>query len=476
MPRTIAGFVTCLLLAITLAGCAGGDGSADEGAIGTVTLPTGEVISADAGVVTGTVISDTGSPLPDAAVFLAGTSFRQSTGADGGFRFVNVTADTYILRVEASNFRVFEETVDVLAGQIVHRNVTMLPADSRGAGYRPHIHDYWGEQTEITIMDESVDLRELDGDAFLFTFGGAWDQYVAPIYWANVRNGEYRIPLPEDVEPPALVYPGAERVEVTFRWDDSPPMPPTYALWYAPANDNSFVELEEHGTDEPWTIDVLPGMADNGHQTVSLWEFLLVTGNDAREAPDYRPAAVTETIQVTIKVYKGDEVPLEPPHPEFWSEGDELLLRDHGDNPIEREINCVFCGHPVMYLRDGAIVPPGTGKLLVELDWSYSQADGSALDQDYELYWNTGQYDPDDRPRSEWDTSTATSKDGSFKTWEIEVEKADTDAFYQKKSMWRFGIVQSGSDPDGYPLPDHFRAREFTLKVTAVRAAGASIF
>ncbi|MDB4889619.1 MAG: TonB-dependent outer membrane protein SusC/RagA, partial [Gemmatimonadetes bacterium] len=98
-------------------------------AIITLILP---LVSAQAqqgtGVVSGTVTSDVGAPVPGAQLSIANLRIGTVTGDDGRYTLTRVPAGTYVLRVSRLGFRAGQQTISVTAGQTTTANVTLTAA------------------------------------------------------------------------------------------------------------------------------------------------------------------------------------------------------------------------------------------------------------------------------------------------------------------------------------------------------------
>lgn len=456
-----------VLVLVGLAGCSGDAPPAP--AVDDVDLGDGNVVAAGMAILQGTVFSDAGLTVPDARVFLPGTGFDAATAADGRFRFENVSAGGHTLRVEADGFQVHERDVTLQPASVLDVNVTLLPSAQLGGGYRPHVHDYWRGQSEVTLLDAELDLTKMRVGTTMADASEEFNYFSAAVLYANKRFPKYLIPLPETEDTPALVYPGTKEVQVTFTWNDAPPMPPEYALAYAPANDNSETELERQTSGGTWTIPVTPEMTDNGHQIYTLWEFYIVPVNEVTEAPDYRPSFVTEPIHVTIKVIRGDEPFPEPPHPTFWAGSDTYWVRTFDNGTYSSTGTGVFVSDPKFQPAKERIVPPGTGRLSVVLKWTFDHP--TPLAPKYDLYYHGASVSPAwQGPVADWPKATLVEEGDSQRVFEIEVAPGETDGYYQSKSGWRFAARPEGHSPDER-TPDQNMARRITIQIDAHRDA-----
>jgi TonB-linked SusC/RagA family outer membrane protein len=80
---------------------------------------------APTGTVSGRIIADNNQPLAGAQVSLRGTGLGTRTGDNGRYTIVNVPAGPYRLRAQMLGHRPVEDSITVIAGQTVTRDVTM---------------------------------------------------------------------------------------------------------------------------------------------------------------------------------------------------------------------------------------------------------------------------------------------------------------------------------------------------------------
>lgn len=466
--------LAALGLALLLSGCFGG-GATDEPIeepVGTVEVEPGLVVSADAGVVRGTVIDDAGFPIRGARASLLGRDHFGDTGTDGGFEFVNVTAGAHELSVQAQSFQAFQREVVVTAANVTEVTVQMVPQAGAGAGYRPHVHDLWGERTEVVIMDADVDLRE----GHPRTTSG----YNKPIYPVTRgvsgpnQNQTFDIPFAQTPgDDPAIVFPGTKEVRVTFRWDSDEVSLSDLGFGYEPADTSDITWLAPKASGEAWTIPVTQRMADSGHQQFSLWRFYAYAANQLT-ASDWEPGYILGPIHVEVVLVKG-ELYLEPIHEDFWQGQDSLVLRPLSE-PYTVGICCnVRDAQAGIPFSEGMIVPPGTTQMRIDFLWSYDDAaNGTPADQDYTLTWRTPAQNPHETFVTEFQSAEPVmgSKEEHRYVWILDIAPGETDAFYQSKTLWQFEPWRSAFPEDG-PHVDRNMVT-LNMQVTVYRDGGGA--
>src|SRR5918999_1281920 len=95
-------------------------------ALAAVVSATGSLTAqTSTGTVSGRVVADNSQPLVGAQVSLRGTGLGTRTGDNGRYTLVNVPAGQYRLRAQMLGHRPVEDTLTVVAGQTVTRDVTM---------------------------------------------------------------------------------------------------------------------------------------------------------------------------------------------------------------------------------------------------------------------------------------------------------------------------------------------------------------
>ncbi|HEX2066492.1 MAG TPA: carboxypeptidase-like regulatory domain-containing protein [Candidatus Thermoplasmatota archaeon] len=99
-----------VVLAISLAGCGGKDGTPTGGA------PTGP-LDPTRGAIAGLVIDDVYRPVPGALVLLQPVGLTATSDRSGQFAFTDLEPGAYVLKVQADGHAAAPKTVEVVAGQ-----------------------------------------------------------------------------------------------------------------------------------------------------------------------------------------------------------------------------------------------------------------------------------------------------------------------------------------------------------------------
>lgn len=432
--------VTGILLAlittlVVLAGCA--EQAAPDTTVTTVEVEPGLVVAAGHGVLRGSVFDDQGRGLPDARVSLLRTQFFAATDDKGAFEFQNVTAGTHSLVATATGFQQAFQEVVVPDGGIANATIQLLPDEERGSGYRPHTHDFWGEKTTYRLLDSSIDLSEPPA-------GSPYPDAYWMVHHAVIRptqNTSYWfVPLRESPESgPPIVLPGTKEMTMTLHWTTST-LDELGVCYQAVAGKRTC--LGPHASGEPWTIRVTPDMADSGHQAFSLWRIELY---HRPMTATMTPVIATGNVDVVIDLAKGN-LPLDPPHEDFWANGNERLVADE-----EIRIATICCSnHPGLVPEE--LVPPGTTRIRIEHTWRFEGTGAGPLDFDYRILVRTADMNPQTTGISDYHEPEAAAGSAAefFRTYEFPVEEVQTDAFYQGRSNWHFVMWNPTFDKDSY--------------------------
>ncbi|MBI2078965.1 MAG: hypothetical protein HYT80_11450 [Euryarchaeota archaeon] len=323
----------------------------------------------------------------------------------------------------------------------------------------------------VDIMDHDMDLRQNTGQ--VGGAGGTQTQRTISGVTYSLQNtttdsNKFRIRLPGEGDPPALIFPGTKEIKVKITW--AAPAFTGYKVgigWRLPGlTQHTWLARQVSGS--TWTIGVTPDMWDSGHQWYTLWEFYVYTHQDpAADGTNFRPGIITGNIHVKITVVKGEILP-EPPHPKFWESGDTIEVSTH-ENVIDcsqysyRLIERDYCR---LYLRNGPrIIPPGTGKLRIEMKWNYGTYEGTPT-SDLIAVYKPSNMNPWTTPVNEFLPASCTGT-GQTRLCEITVKPGEADAYYQKSSSWYFTYAVKGHHEE--TGDQEFRPFKFTMHILAIK-------
>ena len=462
------------LMAVVWAGCLTGAGtsiqanepvpSEEAPSSVTVTAAPGVVTAINKGVILGRVVDDAEIRVPGARVSLLETDLFMDTDENGEFRFENVTPRSYVLRTEATGYGAGEQTVEVRAGNVTEASVVLLPLEERGAGYRGHSHDFWGDTTEHLLLETDL---EYTGPISAGNENPYVDRVLGMAYYSNQpspSNSWCKIPFKDMGDGPEIVLPGTKEARVTITWQN--PQGSTLekmGLGYTTAISGTFVHLTKQAPGTPFVIPVKPEEADSGHQRYSLWNFYLEPQNSVANAPADKPAVSPGTFHVKIVLVKAEgPLPVDPPHENRWGTNTTLTVRQR-DPGLTASLN----SRPTIRLTGGNIVPPGTATLRVAFWWAYTDAaNNTPPDRDYVLTWRTADMPPQ-TTAPQFVTRAPATTASHFKLYEIPLKPTETDGFYQKISTWAFFPSVAGYEKEWYN-PDP-RARVFNVQIDAIR-------
>jgi hypothetical protein len=301
-----------------------------------------------------------------------------------------------------------------------------------------HTHDYWGDLKEYQIMDYNVGMGPGGVCVGYLTFAcSGGDQFI-----------KFRSPDDESL-PPNNVWPGTGKMLITVDFSGTVVEPmklgvsiPKRSSWDAnlftvdkPTQTFVIDDLQENNTDPP-------------HFRGSGWSFRVQSSKDT-VATGFSLYQGAMKIKVTI-VRADRELPLDPPHPDFWGGQTQIRLVDDTSfcHFVKASATTYTFGSSTQgYLPPSkcgiSVAPPknstvflGTGKMRVELSWTNAYpgqskpalevcAAGGSCINTYSIYW---------RP-------FVTTDNANSRIYEFEVRPDQWDAAYQTTSEWRFRWV-----------------------------------
>jgi hypothetical protein len=401
-----------------------GAGSANDGGVADAAPGNGEI--------RGKILDDAGLPIRNALVSLLETEFSTKTDQNGSFRFANVTPGVKTLRIVATDYRVYEGKAEVRADRVTLMTVTLVPLSDRGPGYQQHLHDYWGANKELLLMDTQVHWSK--GGTFAQNYGAAGEALTA-YYQPNNGNWWHYFAIPNRADSlPPIVLPGTESIRITITWTKANADVDAFILAYKPANTGTYKEMPAVASGVERTLTITAEEADNGHQLFSLWQFRI------KPAPRTTPMTIPGPIQVKMVQVKG-LVPVEPAHEDFWNGTDTLVLRNFTATHRVSTNSIGGCAEyaQVTPLEKGKLVPPGTNRLAMRFEWRYSDATlaGTPADGEMKLFWKPANLRPD-TPYDQFHSAEPKKLGARSHLYDIQVNASQTDAFYQKNSNWVF--------------------------------------
>lgn len=459
-----------MMLLLLGAGCVGADPpkpAATTEATDLVEPSPGVQIRSDRGAIQGVVFDDKAFPVKGARVSLLGTDYFMDTDPNGEFLFVNLTIGSFDIAANVEYFQAYNAKVDVVAGNVTRHDIQLVPVEDAGAGYRPHIHDYWLGLNERTIMDRDVDFRDVQKGS---EFGGPPYNYVV---WGAAYpsiNTTMSLDVPSTPEDPRLIYPATREIIVSITWDVTKSTVQSVGLEYVTANG----KLGKFGRQaSPATFKIAVNaaeMTDRGHQWFTLWDFRVYMGTTTttgeNQGANTRPALLYGAFHASIKVVRGELLP-EPPHVDHWKGQGQKVLLNYTTVNVRSSTDVVdrtvYAGPKL-----DAIVPPGTKTLKILFAWEYDQLNGTAPAlPDQVLTWKTAADDPKLTRAEHYRTGPAKDSGPQWKRYEIDVKPADCDAFYQSRSLWKFLPATKDFERDSHDFD--LRPSKVRMQVIAVR-------
>lgn len=460
--------ILLVMATAALAGCASGpQANADD--------PTGDglggtaderVVDTDGnsptkngtGVLRGNVSNEAGAPLAGAHIAVLGTQLFSQTDAQGRFVIADVPAGEQSVRVNREGYLGFEKRVTIADGKALVLDIVLVDQSNRGAGFVEHTHNLWPETGRIMLFDGTAGYYSgpLTGGS------DTGSTYHCGGFGLNAGNC-YVVPL--ELDPFQLVPPGTDRIEVTVRWDEEAPVREVF-FHYQSAASSSWDAGTPVENGITTLVPVEPGVTDHGHQRWTLWQMKLMAYSHIAGVAATNEAWNHEMVgdfDVTVEIVKGD-LPAEPPHRDFWKDGDTLLLTEDQETTViglprtTRDPTVTSCGDTAICftLPDGVVVPPGTTRLDVRLAYS---ANTPAVNP--YLTQKVLTFRPADGPPAEatletirTDAPTEQTKGDVF--WSLPVAPEETDAFYQKRSLWLFMLANEGYERERYFIEDCF--------------------
>lgn len=501
-----------LAVGLTFSGCFSSPADPSGNAPQSAPLPLPLGADPDKGALEGEVFGGGNEPLFGVRLVLL-TEPKLETESDGNgyFVFINVTGGRFVLRAQATDYQTLEVSVNISMGRTELVRLDLLPSDP-GRGIHPH--DYWydeqgqpvssrilfNETLELPSATRPESLAESESRSKALATCSSSRGVLPPSLDLSIDTSTLSpscfLPIvPQGTGPrDGIVWPGTKELDVniTFKKGTLPPF--VKFVYYAANNTTRHYGVLVRDSPMNFTIPVQPVMTDSGHQAFTLWGFYLYVGAQGgaqgKEATLYNNDlvnALAGPIKVRITAFKGD-VKLDPPHPNYWEEGRELLLvnetkflkdSNQGNRAFLFQRSPTAQNSDVAFrLPPGKIVPPGTTRLDVKLEYIVnSSVDLGDLVSEKSLAFRTGAMNPATTRLAGLKNPAHESVPGRT-TWNYSLvqpqnsgDLPETDPHYEKSSNWLFILANEGKEHDDYfvnECPYGCGGIKYHLTVTAI--------
>ena len=449
---------------LVVAGCLGGGTKSESEAAesgGTLLVldeTTGEniTLAAGMGAITGKVLDDAGTPLGGANVGLLATDLSARANKLGKFRILNISEGQYTLRAELNGYQALEEVITVKANTVLSVLLVLVPANDVGAGYRPHLHDYWADRSEVQVISKDFDWHEpydkhrpyagYDQVSRYYNLGSQAAGVNPCIYQGEPYFNDRHIWFDDTAQ---LVWAGTGGMELTLRWAaaDASPLLDSLRFAYRAGSQKDYNISEPIKNGATIKVDVTPDMWDSSHQVFTLWSMVLCMRADNENGQFF-----IGRVHVDMKLHKGYDVTAEPAHPDFWGDGTTYSVVDGQVKKYTSQTYSLYRtgsnGAFVFKPASTKIVPPGSLELKVRLEWKYSLATGTKA---WSLTYRPANVNPyEAREDGVFKSVPPSEKGTNFRLYVIPLKPEETDAFYQKRSNWFFFLNHEGEENDWY--------------------------
>ncbi|MBI2078137.1 MAG: hypothetical protein HYT80_07185 [Euryarchaeota archaeon] len=302
--------------------------------------------------------------------------------------------------------------------------VTDEPDDGPAADDGTHIHDYWGDAREMTLLEARVPVMVFHNHLFdeppreQHTHG--CDETLA----SSSQGGSVKFSLQRD----QIVYPGTSQLEFAFRWTS--PSITGLKFLYRPPNQHDFVDGGLVANGKPVIVPLTPEMADAGHATKTLWGFFLCakSGGSADLAQGDVDARVTAR--------RADVIPRDPKHPDHWENQTTLPLgRRAWSGEAVSAVNKGDTAWIPVPIEHGVLVPMGTRTIWVNASFNSTGPLSGVDPGDILVYYR-------DSTVADWifKAPRAASSTAHFISFEIRLTENMHDGIYGHETNWEFWL------------------------------------
>lgn len=373
------------------------------------------------GALKGRIRDDTNLSIPGATVILAGSAHFMKTDRYGAFSFPNVTAGSYVLRIDANKFQTLERPVTIEVGTTVELDIQMARLGPDLGGTKPHAHPSFPESGELALWTKDFYLNG-QSPTWVCEFDDPCQTQIP------IDTSQFVIPSGTGLIEVKLTYTGVDGLNrMGIRIDT--PNNHSGDQWFIP-----------RASGQPTRIAIFPDEADPGHQQFTNWVFYAYLENRESLAHAFNAPPVSRggVIHAEFKAFRG-VYPLEPPHNDLWGNRTEIAL--FANAPVDslgKGAGTQLNDYPNEGTRfsvkgAGVFVPPGSAEIRGTLKWESS--DGTPVLHDWGILYKSAA-SPSGQPVRKAPT-TVTPGTGKV-DFVIKVDSKDVDHFYQQYSNWRF--------------------------------------
>ena len=295
----------------------------------------------------------------------------------------------------------------------------------RGTSDRWHFHDYWKGNPTITLFEGNLTFNAtpLGGDGL------------------PALSAVFELPHGTIVPPET----GFMTFNVTWESEVEGGL---VNITYKPADSNDFFPGGETGNGQPLVVNTTESNCDVPHRQASAWRF-----NVTAKPGGVPPAMPAPTAKITINATIGRPLFIDPPHLNWWRDGDIIPIVSAGAGEIRTATtpaaNLTVPGglpspgtqapNPTSFtashrvpVDQGRIVPEGTKSIVVMLNWTTSVPDGKLT-----LRYMENNY-PTEGPLE------LALDNGMSRIYTLKTMQAQTDTTYSNRTTWEFRVLPEG--------------------------------
>lgn len=388
--RFLPGVLAVILL--TVSGCSSpaasndpGQGSADgmaDASSSAIATPAGVATDSEFGSISGQVRDADKNPLAGVTVGVVSVAQRAVTDSRGEFLLDSLKPGSYLLRAQKEGYEPAATPLELAAGGRQHVGV-VLAAIPPGESGPPRV-DFWRGRDRVDVMDSAFTGEDDRLAQQCLAEGGAAGRDVR---WEGP-------PVLRFDDPHQLVWPGTSAIDVVLAWEErSYSGDEMLVVWrWHPDADWQLSPMTPMG--QVIRIEVQPGDADSPHQRFTGWQFAVCTKDQSDSTSDDQNHFAGE-VNVRMALIRGHPLPVLGPEPDLWGNAMSLTLANETKRftatdpttdfyfpfgpcsglasraataPIEQlDFSYVW----EFGLSDGLLVPPGTQRIDVVLEWQY---------------------------------------------------------------------------------------------------------